>query len=119
MAIMPTQIESILNKLTPEEQKVIESLLNTIAMQAEIIREMSRDLEDYAGAAAENTALRSDFLVRIAQLLKKPVVQGLSIQEINTATGEMKSAIKKAQSGVEALDTVLNFAGRVAPIFLA
>lgn len=115
---MSTEIESILNKLTTAEQKKIEALLNTIAMQAEIIREMSRDLEDYIGSDLQNTALLSTTLTRIAQLLEKPVVQGPSVQEINTAIGEMRSTIQQAQSGMEALDTVLNFAGRVAPLFL-
>ncbi len=115
---MSTEIDSILNKLSTEEQEKVKALLHTIAMQAALIKDMSRDLQDYAGAAGENTALRDATLNKIAQLLKKPVIQGPSIQEINTAVAQMNSAIQQAQSGQAVLNSVFSFAVRVAPLFV-
>ena len=115
---MGIKIEDILNKLNDEEKECIQNLINTTAMQALIINDMSRDLEDYAGAAAQNTAIQSASMSKLATLLNKPVVEGPSIEEINTASEEMRASIEQASSGAEAFDTILKFAVKVAPLFL-
>ena len=116
---MADDFEGILQKLTPTEQEKVTALINTTVMQSELIREMSRDLQDYGAAAAlQKTATGSVSLTRLGELLHAPRVQGPTVQEINGAIEEMRSSIESAQSSQEALNTILGFAVKVAPLFL-
>jgi len=115
---MEIKIEDIFNKLNEVEKKCVQNLINTTAMQALIINDMSRDLEDYMGAAAQNTATQSVSMSKIASFLNKPVVESVSIEEINSASEEMIASIEQASSGAETFDTILKFATKVAPVLL-
>ena len=89
-------------------------------MQAELIRELTRDLMEYAGAAAlQHDILRNVSLDKLADALGGQTVQGPSPGEINSAIKKMREDIERAQSAQETLDTVFSFALKIAPIVLA
>lgn len=117
---MPTQLETILQKLNSEEREQIQSVLRTVAMQGELIGEMSRDLVIHEGAAVlQRNASQSASLAKLGEILQRPRVQGPTVQEINASIEEMRNAIQAAQSGKEAFETIFGFAVKIAPLLLA
>jgi len=116
---MAAQFESILEKLTLEEREQIQSVLKTIAMQAEIIKEMSHDLMIYDGSASlQNSAMTSATLAKLGEILKKPYVKGPSVEEINQSLDAMRVSIENAKSEKEAFETIFSFAIKIAPLLL-
>lgn len=116
---MPGQFETILEKLTLEEREQVQSVLKTIAMQAELIGEMSRDLVIHEGAAAlQRNAMQSSTLGKLGEILRKPSVKGPTVQEINQSIEAMRNAIQTAQSGKEAFEAIFGFAVKIAPLLL-
>jgi len=114
---MPAQFETILEKLTLDEREQIQSVLKTIAMQAELIGDMSRDLVIHEGASAlQRNAMQSSTLTRLGKLLNKPSVQGPTVKEINQSIEAMQNTIKTAQSSKEAFETIFGFAVKIAPL---
>lgn len=116
---MGSDLQKIIDKLDPEEQEKVRALLNTVAMQAELIADMSHALVTHDGASAlQRNALQSVTLTTLAQKLSGQVQGGPTVGEINQAVTEMRNAIQKSQAGQEALQTVFGFAMKVAPLLL-
>lgn len=116
---MSVHLQTILTKLTSEEQDCINAIIQTSMMQAELIKELSYDLQDYTGSSVlQKNALEGASLTKLSELLQKTVVEGPTVGEINTALEEMHLAIENAESSQKALDTAFKFGLKIAPILL-
>lgn len=112
-------IEPILAKLDPVEQNQIKGLLHTIGMQAELIRELSRDLSDHQGAAAlQRDLIEFSTLRTLADKMGSGTIQGPTTAELNSEIGAMRESIAQAESTEKAMNAIFGFAVKVAPMFL-
>ena len=115
--ITQEQLGSFLDGLSDDQRIIVESLLSTIALQAESIRNLTTEVQIHEGAdALMAQAISTVSLTQLAANLN--VVQGPTLEEINQSITEMNQAIESAASAREVFGTILQFGVKLAPLAL-
>lgn len=119
-AFTDEQMTKFLDSLSAEQKPIVQTLLGSLATQAEAIDAMAWELEILNSArAARKKAVGGITLTALAAKLSNPVVTGPTQEEIETAVDAMQESIKSAQTAQDVFKTILQFGLKIAPLALA
>jgi hypothetical protein len=115
-AITNEEAAQVLNSLPEKLKPVMERLLSTVALQAEIIDELLWKLEIEDTGNTMKRKILGQAIAQMAAMLSNPVVEGPTLGEIQAATKQMRDDIASAKSAQEIFSTILSFATKIAPL---
>lgn len=111
--------EGLMEGLDETKQKVVQSLLSTISLQAEVIRDLLWDVDLEEGARSHREKILSGIsLTILAAKLKEPAISGPTLKEVNDAIGEMQNEIKSMNNANDIFGSILGFGLKIAPLLL-
>ncbi len=114
-----SEYEKFIDGLSEEQRNRIIALCSTISMQAELIDHLIVMLNvKRAGDALSYRVTGGLTLEKLAVALNNPPVRGPTGDEVKAAIKEMNDNVQGAKEAKEVLDTILEFAMKVAPLVL-